>query len=189
METEMYQTQRIGIFIDAQNLYHSSKMLYSARVNYKNILEEAIRGRKLVRAFAYVIKSESQTEETFFKALKDIGIETREKDLQVFFSGAKKADWDVGLAMDIVRLTEKLDVVVLVSGDGDFKEVLRYVKSRGVKAEVMAFEQSTSAMLMEEADVFTDLSKDPKRFLIYSSRKRKEKKGTPNATIATPRNE
>jgi len=172
----MYQTQRLGIFIDAQNIYHTSKMLFNARVNYKTILEEAIQDRQLVRAFAYVIKSETQTEEPFFKALKDLGIETREKDLQIFFSGAKKADWDVGLAMDIVRLTEKLDVIVLVSGDGDFTEVLRYVKSRGVKAEVMAFQKSTSALLIEESDVFTDLAKDPKRFLIQSAGRRRVNK-------------
>jgi len=167
----MYETQRVGIFIDAQNIYHSAKELFNARVNYKNILDVAIQERQLIRAYAYVIKSDKSEEETFFKALNELGIETRIKDLQVFSGGAKKGDWDVGIAMDIVRMTEKLDAIILVSGDGDYAEVLRYIKSRGVKAEVMAFGPSTSSMLIEEADVFTDLAKNKKKFIIARARK------------------
>jgi uncharacterized LabA/DUF88 family protein len=88
------------------------------------------------------------------------------KDLQVFYSGEKKADWDVGIAIDIVRMSEKIDTVVLVSGDGDFTELLKYVRSRGIRAEVMAFKKTTSMKLVEEADAFTDLGGDIGRFLI-----------------------
>jgi len=158
--------QRVGIFIDTQNLYHSARSLFNSNVNYKNLVESAVAGRRLIRAFAYVIKSEAGDESKFFDALGDLGIETRVKDLQVFYSGEKKADWDVGIAVDIVRLSEKIDSVVLVSGDGDFLEVLRYVKSRGIRAEVMAFKKTTSAKLLEETDDFTDLGGDAGRFLI-----------------------
>lgn len=164
------ENQRVGIFIDTQNLYHSARSLFNARVNYGSLIETAIQGRKFMRAFAYVIRSESADEIKFFEALSDLGIEMRVKDLQIFYSGEKKADWDVGIAIDIVRMTEKLDAVVLVSGDGDFVEVLRYVKSRGVKAEVMAFRKTTSAKLLEEVDVFYDLGADPGRFLIPSGK-------------------
>ena len=160
------QHQRVGIFIDTQNLYHSARSNFHAHVNYSAMIEAAVHGRKLIRAFAYVIKSEAGDESKFFDALTDLGIETRVKDLQVFYSGEKKADWDVGIAIDIVRMTEKLDAIVLVSGDGDFLEVLRYVKSRGVRAEVMAFRKTTSSKLMEEVDTFYDLGADPAKFLM-----------------------
>ena len=161
-----YPSQRVGIFIDTQNLYHSARSNFNAHVNYREMIEAAVAGRRLIRAFAYVIRSDSSDESKFFDALTDMGIETRVKDLQVFYSGEKKADWDVGIAIDIVRLSEKLDAVVLVSGDGDFLEVLRYVKSRGIRAEVMAFKKTTSQRLIEEADVFHDLGASGGRFLI-----------------------
>jgi uncharacterized LabA/DUF88 family protein len=158
--------QKVGIFIDTQNLYHSARSLFNANVNYKSLVESAVLGRRLIRAFAYVIKAESNDESKFFEALAEMGIELKIKDLQVFYNGEKKADWDVGIAMDIVRMSEKLDAVVLVSGDGDFTEVLKYVRSRGLRAEVMAFRKTTSSKLLEETDSFTDLGSDPGKFII-----------------------
>jgi uncharacterized LabA/DUF88 family protein len=154
------------MFIDTQNMYHSARSAFNAHVNYRAMVETAVAGRRLIRAFAYVIRSDSSEETKFFDALTDLGIETRVKDLQIFYSGEKKADWDVGIAIDIVRMSEKLDAVVLVSGDGDFTEVLKYVRSRGIRAEVMAFRKTTSAKLLEETDTFYDLGADPARFLI-----------------------
>ncbi len=165
-----HPSQRVGVFIDTQNLYHSARANYKANVNYANLVKEAVAGRRLIRAFAYVIKSESGEESKFFEALSDLGIETRVKDLQIFYSGEKKADWDVGLAMDIVRLSEKLDAIVLVSGDGDFLEVLKYVKSKGIRADVMAFKKTSSLKLAEEADTFTDLGGEQAKFLIPLSK-------------------
>ncbi len=161
-----HSSQRVGVFIDTQNLYHSARSLFNSNVNYKNLVDGAVGTRHLMRAFAYVIRSEAGDESKFFEALNDLGIETRVKDLQIFYGGEKKADWDVGIAIDIVRLSEKIDTVVLVSGDGDFLEVLRYVKSRGIRAEVMAFKKTTSAKLLEEADDFTDLGGDAGKYLI-----------------------
>ena len=162
--------QRVAIFIDTQNLYHSAKSNYRANVNYEELIKVAVGGRRLVRAFAYVIRSEENTEGKFFEALEDIGIETRVKDLQIFHTGAKKADWDVGIAVDMIRLTEKVDVVVLASGDGDFLEVVRYCQSRGVRVELMAFEKTTNAKIMEEVDHFTDLGDLDSDFLIGNRR-------------------
>ncbi|MCC6643242.1 NYN domain-containing protein [Candidatus Peregrinibacteria bacterium] len=166
-----HRDQRVAIFIDTQNLYHSAKSNFRSVVNYEELIRVAVNGRKLVRAFAYVIRSEDTKEETFFDALEELGIENRVKDLQVFHTGAKKADWDVGIAVDMIRLTEKVDVVVLASGDGDFLEVIRYCKSRGVRTEVMAFEKTTNAKLMEEADFFVDLGDKNAEFLFSSRRK------------------
>lgn len=164
--------QRVAIFIDTQNLYHSAKSNFRANVNYEELIRVAVNGRKLVRAFAYVIRSEENTEGKFFEALEDIGIETRVKDLQIFHTGAKKADWDVGIAVDMIRLTEKVDTVVLASGDGDFLEVVRYCQSRGVRVEIMAFEKTTNAKIMEEVDHFTDLGDQNADYLIGNKRRR-----------------
>src|SRR3990167_1220234 len=121
--------QRVGVFIDTQNLYHSAKHLYKTKVNFSNVLKEAVAGRNLIRAIAYVITTESGEEKGFFEALEKIGIETKTKDLQVFYGGAKKADWDVGLAVDAIKLSGKLDAVVIASGDGDFVPLVEYLKA------------------------------------------------------------
>ena len=104
---------------------------------------------------AYVIKADIGEEKIFFDALTKIGFDVRMKDLQTFFGGAKKGDWDVGLAMDVIRMANKLDTVVLVSGDGDFKDMLEYVKAAGCRAEVIAFGRTASSMLKEEADLIS----------------------------------
>lgn len=165
-----YNAQRVGVFVDVQNMYYSARALYEQRVDFGEILKEAVGERQLIRAFAYVIKADKEDEQTFFDALVERGYELRSKDLLQFYGGNQKGDWDVGIAMDVIRLLPKLDAIVLVSGDGDFADLLRYVKSRGCLAEVMAFGSSASSALREEADAVLDLSADTKRFLIPKKR-------------------
>jgi uncharacterized LabA/DUF88 family protein len=150
-------------------MYYSAKHLHNAKVNFKSILREAISGRKLVRAIAYVIKAEAKDEHTFYDALTDMGFEVRAKDLQIFYGGVKKGDWDVGIAMDVMRLAPKLDTIVLVSGDGDFSDLLEHAKSLGCRTEVMAFGKNTSHRLRGVTDFFVDLDKN-KKFLLAKSR-------------------
>ena len=158
MSAIKHKEQRVGVFIDVQNLYHSAKHIYNSRVNFKEVLRIATSGRKLVRVIAYVIKTESGEEKSFFEALNKLGIEMRVKDLQIFPGGMKKGDWDVGMAVDAVRLSAQLDAVVLVTGDGDFVPLVEYLKfNRGLQVEVMAFERTASGKLAESADIFVDL--------------------------------
>ena len=164
-----HKEQRVGIFIDVQNMYYSAKQLYNSKVNFNSILKEGVAGRKLIRAVAYAIKADIKEESQFYDALEKIGFEVRLKNLQIFFGGAKKGDWDIGLAMDVIRMSSKLDVVILVSGDGDFKEMLEYVKANGCRAEVFAFSKTASSKLKEEADLFIDMGKDTRKFLIRGS--------------------
>ncbi len=152
------KAQRVGVFVDVQNMYYSAKHLYDSKVNFKIVLEDGVKGRQLIRAIAYGIKADIKEEINFFEALENIGFEVKTKDLQIFVDGSKKGDWDVGLAMDAMRLAPKLDVVVLISGDGDFRDLVEYLKSSGCRVEVMAFKKTTSAMLVEVADSFTDLA-------------------------------
>ncbi len=159
--------QRVGVFIDAQNLYHSAKNLYKRRVNFGNIIKDGVEGRQLIRAFAYVVTTEEGTELDFLDALEKQGIETRSKELQVFAGGAKKGDWDVGIAVDAIRLSTKLDTIIIVSGDGDFVPLVEFLKNHaGCQVEVMSFGKSSSQKLVESCDEFFDLDKNPRKYLL-----------------------
>lgn len=159
--------QRVGVFVDVQNMYYSARYAHHAKVNFKAVLDEAVQKRILVRAVAYVIRTEDLKNEPFFEALQQIGFEVRAKDLQIFLDGAKKGDWDVGIAMDAIELAPKLDTVVLVSGDGDFLPLVDHLRrALGCRVEVIAFGKSASGKLKEAADHFTDLESNLQRFLI-----------------------
>lgn len=164
-----HKEQRVAVFIDVQNMYHSARNLYGARVNFREVVKEAVAGRKLIRAFAYVVRTKTGEEKAFFEALEKSGIEIRVKDLQEFFGGAKKADWDVGMALDAVRTSEIVDAIVIVSGDGDFVPLVEYLKGKGRRVEIMAFDRTASQKMKEAADDFTDIGADPK-FLLRSAR-------------------
>ncbi len=161
-----HKEQRVGVFIDTQNLYHSARNLYKARVNFGAVVRDVVAGRKLVRAVAYVITTEAGDEKNFFEALEKSGIETKTKDLQIFASGSKKADWDVGLAVDAIKMSPRLDCVVIASGDGDFVPLVEYLQTNGVQVEVVSFGQSTSGKLREAVDEFVDLSDNPRKYLM-----------------------
>lgn len=171
-----HKEQRVAVLIDVQNLYHSAKNIYNARVNFKEILKTAISGRALVRAVGYVIRTESGEESAFFKALTEMGIETKTKDLQVFAGGMKKGDWDVGMTIDAVRLANTfVNTIVLVTGDGDFIPLVEYLKAQGIQVEVMSFGRSASGKLKEAADDFTDLDENPAKYLLKIPQLRKRK--------------
>lgn len=155
--------QRVGIFIDVQNLYHSAKNLFGTRINYKELMKELTAGRRLVRALGYVVKTETtEGEASFFEALEKSGVELRVKDIQIFQSGAKKADWDVGMAVDAIRMADSFDTVILVTGDGDFIPLVEYLKwGLGKTVEVAAFSRSTSGKLKEAGDLFITLDEFP----------------------------
>lgn len=160
-----HEDQRVGIFVDVQNLYYSARNIYNARVNFGALVKETVSRRKLLRSIAYVIRAQMPEEQTFFDALGKAGYEVKAKDLQVFFGGTKKGDWDVGITMDVIKQMNKIDVVVLASGDGDYAPLLEYIKNFGVRAEVVAFGKSCSSKLIEVADDFIDMDGAPRKFL------------------------
>jgi uncharacterized LabA/DUF88 family protein len=162
-----YKDQRVGVFVDVQNLYHSAKHMYGARVNFAELLKYIVGSRQLIRAIGYVVKSDvSAGEGAFFEALEKSGIELRVKDLQVFAGGAKKADWDVGMAVDAIRTAKSLDVIILVTGDGDFVPLVEYLKwGEGKQVEAASFGRSTSSRLKEVVDSYVDLDQNPKVLL------------------------
>lgn len=168
--------QRISVFVDVQNMYHSARHLYDGRVDFGAVLEKAIRGRNLIRAIAYVVESGLDEEKGFFDALKKAGYEVKSKELQIFAGGQKKADWDVGLAIDMIKLSPKMDVLVLISGDGDYIPAVKYVQFLGLKVELVSFGRSTSSKLIESVDGFFDLDTEYKSYLISRDRKKRTMK-------------
>ncbi|MDA8611280.1 NYN domain-containing protein [Candidatus Pacebacteria bacterium] len=173
MSVIKHKDQRVAVFIDTQNIYHSAKNLHKAKVNFGKVVQDAVAGRHLIKSLAYVISSDSGEEQGFFEALQKAGIEPKTKDLQVFSSGAKKADWDVGLAVDAIKMAPKVDAIILVAGDGDFVPFVEYVQvAHGCQVEVVAFGKSTSSKLIEAADEFVNLDEDPKKYLMHDNRLR-----------------
>jgi len=171
--------QRVAVLIDTQNLYHSAKNIYKSKVNFGAVVKAAVGDRKLIRTLSYVVNTESGEEAPFFEALEKVGIEIKTKDLQIFYGGAKKADWDVGLAIDAIKLSHKVDAIVLVTGDGDFVPLVEYVKNQGCQVEIITFGRSASARLRDVADDFIDLDERPHEFLIgYKSQRRPGSKTT-----------
>jgi len=177
-KTSPPKAQRVGVFVDVQNMYYSARAMYNSRVNFKEVLKAAVNNRTLIRALAYVVRTEEVKREAFFDALEKIGFEIKSKDLQVFYGGAKKGDWDVGIAMDAIELAPRLDTVVLVSGDGDFAPLLEHLKHAvGCRVEVVAFGKSASKQLKEVTEGLVDMDKDTKRFLIKQRGGGKHAKG------------
>lgn len=186
-----YSNQRVGIFVDVQNLYHSAKNLYHGRVNYAELMRHLVGDRQLIRALAYVVKSEGvepqrpvrkakpaaaakmsdegsdlSSEAAFFDALTKAGLELRMKDLQIYAGGMKKADWDVGMAVDAIRMSSFLDVIILVTGDGDFLPLVDYLKwGAGRLVEVAAFRRSASSRIQEVADTFINIEDIPRAIM------------------------
>ena len=160
------KNHRIGVFVDVSNMYHSAKNLYKSRVNFRELLKLATASRQLVRAIAYVVKSDTEEEKAFFDALEKAGYELKSKDLQIFPGGMKKGDWDVAIAVDAISLSKQLDVVVLVSGDGDYEPLVEYLKFSGLIVEVVGFKRSTSSKLIDVANNFTDLEELKEKILL-----------------------
>ena len=170
--------QRVAVIIDTQNLYHSAKNLYKSKVNFSEVVKSAVQNRRLIRAISYVVNTEGGEESAFFEALEKVGIEIKTKDLQIFYGGAKKADWDVGMVVDAIKLAHKVDAIVFATGDGDFIPAVEYIKSQGCQVEAITFGRSASSKLREAVDDFIDMDEDPKKYLIgyRATRARSRKK-------------
>lgn len=158
--------QRVAVFVDVQNMYYTARHLYQSKVNFGAILKESVGNRKLIRAIAYAVKAQMPEEKSFFDALEKSGYEVKTKDLQIFGDGTKKADWDVGLAMDIIKMAPNIDSIILVSGDGDYIPLVEYLQNHGKLVEVVSFGRSSSQALINKADDFLDLENVSKKVLL-----------------------
>ncbi|MFB6203864.1 MAG: NYN domain-containing protein [Candidatus Nanohaloarchaea archaeon] len=164
--SEIHSDQRVGVFVDVQNMYYSAKNLYNSKVDFKKLLNAAVMNRNLVRASAYVIQADTPDEENFFEALRKIGYEVNIKELKEFYGGEKKGDWDLGMTVDMIQQAKKLDTIVLVTGDGDFAVLVDHLKAMGCRVEVMAFGRSSAKELRKAATNFIDMDDKEEKFLV-----------------------
>ncbi|MFB6193298.1 MAG: NYN domain-containing protein [Candidatus Nanohaloarchaea archaeon] len=164
--SNIHKDQRVGVFVDVQNMYYSAKNLYSSKVDFEKLLDAAVMNRKLVRASAYVIQADTPDESNFFEALRKIGYEVEIKELKEFYGGEKKGDWDLGMAVDMIQQAKKLDTIVLVTGDGDFSVLVDHLKSMGCRVEVMSFGKSSAKEIRESATNFIDMDENSNKFLV-----------------------
>ena len=111
----------------------------------------------MVRAIAYVVQSPEVDQSKFLTMLKQTGYEVKSKELRVRPDGSCKGDWDMGLAIDAISMADKMDAVVLVSGDGDFVALVDLLKARGVKVEVFGFPHSTAEELRSAATEYYEI--------------------------------
>lgn len=153
-------TERVGVFVDVANLLYSARTLRIS-VDFGKLLDFLRGNRRLVRAHAYCPTSpQAGDEQMFLQAVKGLGYRITTKNYKTFSSGAKKADLDLDLCMDVVRLVDgrAVDCIVLVSGDSDFMPMLDYCSDHGVRVEVAAFDEAMSATLRQSCDLFVNLS-------------------------------
>ena len=142
---------RVGIFVDVQNIFYAAKP-FNARLDFEKLLELSVGKRRLIRAIAYVVQSPDVDQSNFISMLQKKSYEVKRKDLRQRSDGSAKGDWDMGMAIDIMRFVNKLDVVVLVSGDGDFVPLVELVKTLGPRVEVISFTYNTARDLINSAD-------------------------------------
>jgi uncharacterized LabA/DUF88 family protein len=156
--------KRVGVFIDVQNVYYGARRL-KGKLDFDALMESAIVDRRLIQCTAYVVESKEIDQSGFIARLQQKAIEVRRKSLRVRADGSSKGDWDMELALDILDAAANLDIVVLVSGDGDFTSLVKRVKRIGPRVEVIAFPRNTAKSLLEAADRFQPLDR---KFMIRS---------------------
>ncbi len=177
--------QRVGIFVDVQNMFYSARTLHQSKVDYSKLRGELLCGRKLVRSVAYVVQRPDVDQAAFLEALRRAGYEIKRKELILRDDGSTRGDWDVGMTIDTLSLAPKLDVVVLVTGDGDFVPLVTALQTRGCRVEIASFEESTSNELMRICDEFTPISPDVlfKEEKFVREQRQKEPQGVPEAEV------
>lgn len=143
--------QRVAMFVDVQNMYYSAKYQYNGKLNFQKLIDQTVRDRQLIRAIAYLVQSEEIDQTRFEETLKKMGYETKNKQLRTRPDGSAKGDWDMGIAIDAIAIGRKVDVVCLVSGDGDFVDLVEMLKGDGIRVEVFSFPSSTAQELQDAA--------------------------------------
>ncbi|MEH6358154.1 MAG: NYN domain-containing protein [Pseudomonadales bacterium] len=147
--------QKISIFVDVQNIYYTCRQAYQASFDYNKFWAEITAGREVVDAVAYATDRGDEKQQQFQNILRAIGFTVKLKPMLSRHDGTAKADWDVGIALDVFEAAEHCDTVVLASGDGDFDVLLQRIKQRfNTDTEVYGVPQLTSNLLVKQAYKF-----------------------------------
>jgi len=151
---------RVGVFVDVQNMFYAARENYNGKLDYAKLLDVVVRDRILVTANAYVVYNPEIDQSSFLSFLEYQGYRVKSKNLTVRSDGSAKGNWDVGMTIDIISMIDDLDVVALVSGDGDFCPLVEMLQKNGIAVEVYGFERNTSMELKGLADEFYPISGD-----------------------------
>jgi len=155
--SKFVKKETIALFVDSQNLYYSARMGYAAKVNYEKLLRLITGSRNLVKAYAYIVQPPEGDVKPFATSLERIGYIVKTKDVRTRANGSAKANWDMGIALDILGILDRVDTIVLASGDGDFVPLIDFIKAKNKRVEIFAFPDNTAYDLKEKADRFAPL--------------------------------
>ena len=151
-------SKNVAVFVDVANIFYAAKAA-GIDIDYVTLLKSATANRDFVRAYAYTgLDPENENQRQFHAFLTRSGYKVVSKDIRKYGDGRMKANLDIELVVDMMRLAEKLDIAVVVSGDGDFAPAIAAVQQKGVRVEVLSFRGNTSSDLIDVADVFTDIT-------------------------------
>lgn len=153
--------KNIAIFVDVQNIYYTCKQAYQRHFNYQAFWDKATKNRNLVAACAYAIDKGDMKQQGFQQILRTIGFEVKLKPYIQRSDGSAKGDWDVGITLDVLDYAEKVDVIILLSGDGDFELLLNKVRnSYGVSTEVYGVPGLTAPLLINSSNSFIAIDEE-----------------------------
>lgn len=158
--SKFVEKERIALFVDSQNLYYSARTGYAAKVNYEKLLRLITGTRNLVKAYAYIVQPPEGDVKPFATSLERIGYLVKTKDVRTRANGSAKANWDMGMALDILGTLDRVDTIVLASGDGDFVPLIDFIKGSNKRVEIFAFPDNTAYDLKEKADHFEPLGEN-----------------------------
>lgn len=156
----IFKKERIAIFVDSQNLYYSARMGYAAKVNYEKLLKLITENRNMIKAYAYIVQAPDGDVKPFATSLERIGYIVKVKDVRTRSDGSAKANWDMGMALDILGILDRVDTIILASGDGDFVPLVDFIKTKNKRVEIFAFAENTAYDLKEKADKFKPLGEN-----------------------------
>lgn len=152
--------EKIAIFVDVQNIYYTTKYCYQRHFNYYAFWTQATANRQVVAAFAYAIDKGDNKQQGFQHRLRQIGFTVKLKPYIQRSDGSAKGDWDVGITLDVIDYAPQVDVILLLSGDGDFELLLTKIRhSYAVTTEVYGVLASTAPTLINAADRFITIDK------------------------------
>ena len=150
--------KKIAIFADVQNIYYTTRDVYGRQFNYRKLWKQLSTRGEIVSANAYATHRSDDSQKKFQDALKHIGFEVKLKPFIQRSDGSAKGDWDVGITIDVMQTAKDVDIVVLLSGDGDFDLLLQKIKTDyGVTTEVYGVPALTANSLIEAADIFNPI--------------------------------
>jgi len=158
--SKFVKKETIALFVDSQNLYYSARMGYAAKVNYEKLLRLITGTRNLIKAYAYIVQPPEGDVKPFATSLERIGYIVKTKDVRTRANGSAKANWDMGIALDILGILDRVDTIVLASGDGDFVPLIDFIKGKNKRVEIFAFPDNTAYDLKEKADRFAPLGEN-----------------------------